>query len=150
MLVREILKTKGAAVQGISRHLAVGEIIKILADKRIGTVLVTEHENRLAGIISERDIIKYLALRGAGALEMQAEEIMTQRVVTCTSATILENALEQMRNHKIRHLPVVDDGVLVGIISTRDLLAAQKELLKKDSEKWGRVSNAILKDLQFN
>ena len=143
MLVRQVLNKKGATIHAIPRDMTVGDIVKILVDKCIGTVLVTEQDSSLAGIVSERDIIRYLALHGANALELHAEEIMTRQVVTCTPTTALETALEQMRAGSIRHLPVVHDGVPVGMISTKDLIAAQKRLLQQDSDQWRRIGNAI-------
>lgn len=149
MLVRQVLQEKGAAIHAVPHNTTVFDIVKILAVKGIGTVLVTEQDGRLAGIVSERDIIRYLALHGADALELAAEEIMTRRIVACSPTTAVENALEQMRVHTIRHLPVVHDGVPVGVISSRDLVAAQKALLEQDGERWQRGDKANMTDYQF-
>ncbi|MDP6876601.1 MAG: CBS domain-containing protein [Alphaproteobacteria bacterium] len=143
MLVQEILYTKGSAICAVPRDASMGEIVRTLADEHIGTVLVTEQDDSLAGIISERDVIKQLALRGSAVLKLCAEEVMAQDVVTCSTTTASENALELMRAHTIRHLPVIDDGVPVGIISTRDLLEAQRKYFEQDIEMWQRVGNAI-------
>ena len=142
--IQQILESKGTAICVVPRDETIGEIVKILVDKRIGTVLVTEHDNSLAGILSERDVIKYLALHGANALELRAEEVMTQQVVTCTAESALEYVLEQMSVHSIRHLPVVHDKAPVGIISARDVLDAQRELLIKDIERRQQAEQTIL------
>jgi CBS domain-containing protein len=143
MLIREVLDKKGLGFSAVPRDTLIGEIVKTMADEHIGTVLVTGQDDGLAGIVSERDVIKQLALRGADALKLRAEEVMAQQVITCTASTASANALELMRAHSIRHLPVVHDGVPVGIISTRDLLAAQKKYFEQDIDMWQRVGNAI-------
>lgn len=144
MWIQQVLDKKGAAISVVPRDSTVTHIIGILADKRIGILLVTEQDNSLAGIVSERDVIKHLALNGADALELRAEEIMTQQVVTCTAKSALENALEQMSTHSIRHLPVVQDGVPVGIVSSLDLVDAQKELLIEEIERRQNAADVIM------
>jgi len=144
MWIQQVLDKKGAAISVVPRNSTVAHIVGILADKRIGTLLVTEQDNSLAGIVSERDVIKHLALDGADALELRAEEIMTQEVITCTAKSALENALEQMSTHSIRHLPVVQDGVPIGIVSSRDLVDAQKELLIEDIKRREKAADVIM------
>lgn len=129
MLIHQILENKGTSICEVPRETTVGEIVRILADKRIGAVLVTEQDHSLAGILSERDVIAHLGHHGAGALELRAEEIMTQQVVTCTAECDLDHALAEMSRHGIRHIPIVRGEALVGIISARDVLDAQREIL---------------------
>ncbi len=142
--IQQILEAKGAAISVVPRGAIIADIVKTLADEHIGTLLVMEQDNSLAGIVSERDVIKHLALSGADALELRAEDIMTDKVITCTPNSALEYALEKMSAHSIRHLPVVRDGVPVGIISSRDLLEAQRELLIEDIKRRENVAEAIL------
>ena len=144
MQIQQILERKGTSICAVPRDATIGEIVTVLADKRIGTVLVREQDHSLAGIISERDVIKHLALHDAGALALHAEDIMTQQIVTCTAEDTLEHALEQMSVHTIRHIPIVHGKALVGIISTRDLLDAQRELLIADIERRRQVEQTIL------
>jgi len=142
--IQQILEKKGAAISVVPRDVTVIDIVKILADKRIGTLLVTEPDNSLAGIISERDVIKYIALNGADALELRAEEIMTQQVVTCTAESTVDRALTQMGAYSIRHLPVVHDGVPVGIVSSRDILDVQRKLVIEKIGQQQRTAELIL------
>ncbi len=144
MRILDILEKKDAAVHTVPREATVGEIIKLLADEGIGTVLVTEQDNSLAGIISERDIVKQLAHRGALALSQKAGEIMTMRVFTCVETSRVGEILQQMSARSIRHVPVVHDGVPVGIVSTRDLLYAQRKVLIEDNKKRQQVSDLIM------
>ncbi len=144
MRIDEILDQKGHDICAVPHGTAVGDIVKTMAEERIGTVLVTDQDEKLSGILSERDVIKHLALRGAETLEMRAEDIMVDNVITCTASSALESALAEMSTHSIRHLPVVKDGVPVGIVSVRDLLDAQRELLIEDIRRRRQAVEAIL------
>ncbi len=144
MRISDILEKKDASIHAVSREATVGDIIKLLADNGIGIVLVTEQDDRLAGIISERDIIKHLAHRGALVLSQKAGEIMTMRVFACEETSRVGEILQQMSARSIRHVPVVHDGVPVGIVSTRDLLSAQRKILIEDNKKRQQVSDLIM------
>lgn len=144
MQIQEIIENNGRAICVVPRHATVADVVKVLADKRIGTVLVRGQDQSLAGILSERDVIEHLALHGADALKIPTEDIMTRQIVTCTAEDDLEYALAQMSEHGIRHLPIVHDKALIGIISARDLLDAQRELLIDDIERRRQTEQAFL------
>ena len=95
--------------------------IGLLAEKKIGAVLVM-NQSRLEGILSERDIVRVLGERGAGALDAPVSEVMTRKVVTCKEADTVAALMEMMTTGKFRHLPVVDNGKVVGLISIGDMV----------------------------
>ena len=145
MNIQQILNRKGAAVVTIPRDVIATEIVAIMADRRIGTVLVTEQDGRLIGIVSERDVIKRLARGGVDILTMRADALMTHPVITCSAETALEDVLSEMSRHSIRHLPVLRGGALAGIVSARDILDLQRELLLEDVERRRRAEREILR-----
>lgn len=122
MIVKSILSTKGCDVATIAPTATLAEATKILADRRIGALVVTGAGGRITGIISERDIVRALAQHGGSALQMPLAEVMTRKVVTCAPADTVAVLMERMTAGKFRHLPVLDDGELVGIISIGDVV----------------------------
>lgn len=144
MRIQQILNKKDNDICAVSRDTAIDDIVKTMAEQNIGTVLVTGEDDSLAGILSERDVIRQLALRGADTLDLQAEEIMAKKVTTCTAGSDVANVLEKMSALSIRHLPVVDSGVPVGMVSIRDLLDAQRGLLVEEIERRQRAADTIL------
>ncbi len=122
MSLGTILKAKGGEVVSVSLTASVREIAAIIASRRIGAVVVLADEARLAGIVSERDVVKAIAATGEAALQMTAQDIMTKVVVTATPQTSVDEAMALMDEGYFRHLPVVDGGLLVGIISVRDVV----------------------------
>lgn len=124
MSIASILKEKGGKVVSVTPSTSVPEIASIIASRRIGAVVVLGEDSRLAGIVSERDVVKALASKGEAALRMTAQDIMTQAVVTATPQTSVNEAMALMDEGYFRHLPVVDNGAMVGIISVRDVVRA--------------------------
>ena len=122
MLVADVLAQKGSDVVTVTPETLVPEVAHINTTRRIGAVVVLHHEDGLVGIVSERDVVTALARHGAGMLQMTAEELMTRAVVTVTPETDVESAVEMMDRGYFRHLPVMDDRRLAGIISIRDLV----------------------------
>lgn len=121
MLVADILKSKGSAVVTAPPSLPVAEAARQLADRRIGSLLILDGDG-VAGIVSERDIVRALATQGPSCLDRPVSELMTRKVVTCpTSATIAE-VMELMTTGRFRHVPVVEDGRVAGIISIGDVV----------------------------
>jgi CBS domain-containing protein len=96
-----------------------------LAEKKIGALPVLDASDMLVGVISERDIIRGLAEHGGNLGSLTAEDLMTRRVVVCKPTDTLKEIMQLMSRNRIRHLPVVDDGVLRGIISVRDVVESQ-------------------------
>lgn len=108
--------------------------MKILSTEQVGTVLVIDDQG-LAGIISERDVMRIMAEQGAKAVDLRADRIMTERVTTCTPEASLADVLAQMSRHAIRHMPVLAGQRILGLISVRDVLDFQQHLLMADIER---------------
>jgi len=121
MNVATILKAKGTDVETVNPSVTLGEVARLLAAKRIGAVLVMEGQ-RLAGILSERDIVKAIGHSGVEALDRSARDIMTARIVTCELNDSVDELMDRMTEGRFRHLPVIENGELVGIISIGDVV----------------------------
>jgi CBS domain-containing protein len=122
MNVATILRQKGRAVTTAGPSATLLEIAARLSAKRIGAIVVVGAEGEVAGIISERDIIRALAAHGPQSLTSSAEEVMTKQVVTCQETDTLDELMAMMTARRFRHLPVLTDGALVGIISIGDVV----------------------------
>jgi CBS domain-containing protein len=122
MTVAAVLKNKDKAIVSVLPSATVLEIAEIITKRRIGAVLVLDDAGGVAGIVSERDVVKAIAANSVGVANMRADALMTREVTTATSRTTVDEAMEIMDAGYFRHLPVVDDGRLVGIISIRDLV----------------------------
>jgi CBS domain-containing protein len=120
--VRAILKTKGSSVVTSLANVSLHRISQLIAQYRIGAVIVVDEEGHPQGIVSERDIVNALSAFGAAALDMMAEEVMTRGLLTCTPEHTVDDLLSMMTNSRVRHLPVVVDGRLTGIISIGDVV----------------------------
>jgi CBS domain-containing protein len=121
MTVRTILDTKGHEIQSIDPAAKLSAAIKILGERKIGAVLVM-NQGKLEGILSERDIVRVLAERGARVLEEPVSTVMTRKVVSCRQADTVSGIMEMMTIGKFRHLPVVEEGKVVGLISIGDIV----------------------------
>jgi len=122
MNVAAILKTKGRSVATVRPDTLLDEVTKKLAGRRIGAVVVLGAGGRVDGILSERDIIRALADHGAAALEMPVAAIMTRDVITCAETDTIDQVMSTMTAGRFRHLPVVSDDALVGIVSIGDVV----------------------------
>jgi CBS domain-containing protein len=122
MTVKAILASKGYTVQTIPPAATLAEAAKLLDARRIGAVVVSDPEGRVVGVLSERDIVRRLAQHGADALDLTVSETMTRRVATCQETDTVGDLMEQMTNGKFRHLPVVEDDRLIGIVSIGDVV----------------------------
>ncbi len=121
MTVRSILNTKGHQIMSVEPDARLADAIKLLAEKKIGAVLVM-NQSRLEGILSERDIVRVLGERGAGVLEAPVSEVMTRKVVTCKETDTVAEPLALLTPGPFRHLPVIDNGKVVGLISIGDIV----------------------------
>ena len=134
MTVRAILDTKGHHVESIQPGAKLSAAVKVLGEKRIGAILVLNVAGHIEGILSERDIVRVLAERGAGVLDEPVSAVMTKKVVICRSADTVAGIMEVMTIGKFRHLPVVEESKVVGIISIGDLvkwvISAQEETIQ--------------------
>jgi len=122
MNVAAILRQKGRAVTTASPTTTLLEVANKLAAKRIGAIVVVGARGEVIGIISERDIIRALSISGPDCLIRPVSEIMTREVVTCQETDTLDELMAMMTARRFRHLPVVTDGALVGIISIGDVV----------------------------
>jgi CBS domain-containing protein len=122
MSISDVLHGKGHQVVKVRTTDTVESAVRKLSDERIGAVVVEDQWMRHAGIFSERDFVNAVAEHGAGALKFPVEKLMSAPVVTCRLNDRVDTALAAMTMAKIRHLPVVDGGKLVGIVSIGDLV----------------------------
>lgn len=142
MGIATVLKDKGQGINGpgvasVHPDSRVSDVVAILVQRRIGAVLVLDG-GRPVGIVSERDIVRCLAAKGSAVMELEAREVMTSPVITIRPDESVCDAMELMTDRRIRHLPVVESGELVGIVSIGDLVkrriaeAEQEALALKD------------------
>ena len=122
MNVQGILQAKGADVVTIRPDATVAELVAGLNGERIGAMVVSEDGEGVDGIVSERDVVRALAALGSRAVEQRVAEIMTRSVRTCAPTDSVKWLMELMTTHRIRHVPVVADGRLVGIVSIGDVV----------------------------
>jgi CBS domain-containing protein len=121
MTVRAILDSKGHHIQSVEPEAKLSAAIKTLAERKIGAVLVMS-DGRIEGILSERDVVRVLDERGASVLDEPVSAVMTRRVISCRQADTVSAIMEMMTLGKFRHLPVVEEGVVVGLISIGDIV----------------------------
>ena len=122
MTVKTILATKGSNVLSIEPTASLEAAVAMLAKHRVGALLVLGPDRRVIGILSERDIVRALAERGAGALKEPLAQTMTRKVVTCSQSDTVGALMERMTTGKFRHLPVIEQDQLVGIVSIGDVV----------------------------
>ncbi len=122
MNVKTILSAKGTGVVSIEPTATLAAAVSTLAQHRIGALLVLGPDHRVIGILSERDIVRALAEQGADVLTKPLSQVMTRKVATCTQADTVGMIMEQMTSGKFRHVPVVEQDQLVGIISIGDVV----------------------------
>jgi CBS domain-containing protein len=124
--VADVLKKKGSTVVSILPSETIEYAAKLLNDKRIGAAMVRDRRNKLIGILSERDIVRTVAMKGQSALDMKVEELMTKEVRTCKPADSIKDIMQMMTMRRHRHAPVCDDkGELIGIVSIGDIVKAR-------------------------
>ena len=122
MNVETILRAKGRDVATIGPEASIGEAVQRLGARSIGALVVSQDGTQVDGILSERDIVRGLADRGAALLQERVGDLMTRRVHTCAPEDAVEDLMGMMTQRRIRHLPVVKDGALCGIVSIGDVV----------------------------
>lgn len=132
MTVQTLLALKGATVHKIEPTASIAFAAKVLADHDIGALVVTDAEGAIVGIISERDIMRVLSARGRAALDTLVVEVMTRKVLTCSRHDKVDDIMQRMTENKLRHLPVVEDGRIIGVVSIRDVVKRQLEEMEQD------------------
>lgn len=134
MYVRNILQHKGHDIISISPENTLQEVAKILRENKIGAVIVREEAGRMCGLISERDIIIAIAKHGGNILDGIVSDYMTEGVYTCSLDDDMKMVMEQMTRRRIRHLPVVEEGNVVGMISIGDVVKQRMAESEAESE----------------
>lgn len=126
MLVSQILKSKADdAVVTALPSTTIAEAAKMLSERRIGTLIISRDNRALDGIVSERDIVRQLGVAGPACMTESVTAIMTSKLVTCTREMQADAVLAKMTEGRFRHMPVLEDGVLVGLISLGDVVKAR-------------------------
>jgi len=133
MTVKTILSTKGGDVISIEPTASLETAVKTLAKHRIGALLVLGPDRRVVGILSERDIVRALAEHGAAVLTQPLSQVMTRKVVTCGETETVGTLMEQMTAGKFRHVPVVEQDQVVGIISIGDVVKHRLHEMDQES-----------------
>jgi CBS domain-containing protein len=134
MIVKDILAQKGGDILTIEPSATLAAATKMLAQRRIGALVVTGADRRIVGIISERDIVRVLDQKGTAVLDAPIAETMTRKVVTCAVSDTIAVIMERMTEGKFRHVPVVEQGRLVGIISIGDVVKARLGELEREHD----------------
>jgi CBS domain-containing protein len=127
MKIGDILKHKGSAVVTMRPESSIDTVVRRLRLERIGAVIISVDGKTVAGILSERDILRALAEHGTALLGLKADDVMTHEVVTCTREDTIQSVMVKMTQRRIRHLPVVEQGKLIGIVSIGDAVKSRLE-----------------------
>jgi CBS domain-containing protein len=133
MIVKTILSAKGSDVISIEPTATLEIAVQTLADHRIGALLVLGPDRRVIGILSERDIVRVLAEQGAGALNQPLSQVMTRKVVTCNSSETIGVIMERMTAGKFRHVPVVEQDQVIGVVSIGDVVKYRLQEMEHES-----------------
>jgi CBS domain-containing protein len=134
MSVSHILGGKGRAVITAGPKDKVEAVVKLLAEKKIGAIVVVSPAGSILGIVSERDIVRHLASDGAGMMSMPVEDVMTKNVRTAREQDTEADLMNLMTEHRIRHLPVVTNGKLVGMVSIGDVVKHRIAMIEREAE----------------
>lgn len=134
MTVATILKDKGANIISASPNDTLSNICAILGERRIGAVMVLNTDESIAGIVSERDIVGAISREGAAVLERSVADFMTRNVVTCKSEDSINDVMSKMTTGRFRHVPVLDEGKLIGLISIGDVIKERIVQAERDAE----------------
>ncbi len=134
MNVATILNIKGRNVATAKAEASLMEIVRFLAEHKVGAMVIVDDSDGLCGIISERDIVRAISAQGDSALTQHARDFMTRDVVTCGEEDSVAALMERMTAGRFRHLPVVDEGKLVGIISIGDVVKQRISEAEQEAE----------------
>lgn len=134
MTVTSILTVKGRDVVSIEPTADLKAASALLSARRIGALVVLGAGGRLAGILSERDIVRALAQRGTAAFAEQVGQVMTRNVATCSEDESIASLMERMTSGKFRHMPVVKNNALVGLVSIGDVVKDRLEMMERETE----------------
>jgi len=133
MRIADVLRSKGGAVVTINPDATVAELLAGLAEHNIGAMVVAGPDG-LKGIVSERDVVRQLHAHGASLLSQPVENIMTSMISTCSKSDTVDSLTLLMTEHRVRHVPVLEDGKLIGIVSIGDVVKTRMEELESEHE----------------
>lgn len=134
MKVQQILRSKANdAIHSIGPGETLSDAIAALSGKRIGALVVCSEKGDVEGILSERDIVGRLGASGAGALQLQVREVMTSEVESCHPDESANSVLERMTNGRFRHMPVMEDDRIVGVLSIGDVVKARLDDIEREN-----------------
>ena len=134
MTVTSILSVKGKDIISIEPTATLKVAANLLATRKIGALLVLGADDRLVGIISERDLVRALSERGANAFEEPVSQVMTRSVATCTEDEAITSVMERMTSGKFRHMPVMKGSKIVGIVSIGDVVKDRLAMMEQETE----------------
>ena len=133
MRIADVLRNKGGAVVTVKPDATVTELLAGLAEHNIGAMVVVG-DSGVAGIVSERDVVRQVHAHGASVLSQPVEKIMTSVVSTCSKSDTLDSLTRLMTENRVRHVPVLEDGKLIGIVSIGDVVKTRMEELESEHE----------------
>jgi len=133
MQVENILQSKGRAVHTLPTGASIAEAVEMLNTRRIGAIVVTTADGKVAGILSERDVVRHLGKDWSSLSSRPVSEVMTKDVVTMSRRATIAEVMERMTERRIRHLPIVDNGELVGIVSIGDVVKRKIEETEQEA-----------------
>lgn len=134
MKLADVLHNKDAEIVRIGAHNSIAEAARVLTDRKIGALLVEDEDDKIVGILSERDIVRGLGPHGADLHDVKVSELMTRNLVRCSSGDSVNEAMAMMTDRRIRHLPVFDGDELVGFISIGDLVKCRIMEVQSEAE----------------
>jgi len=134
MRVTDILRAKGSNVLTIWPGASVRSAVERMASARVGALVVVDDDGKLTGVVSERDVLQALASNGDSAMSMPVSDVMPSRLVTCSTDDALDELMAVMTNRRVRHLPVVENSRVIGIVSIGDLVKARLNELETESQ----------------
>ena len=134
MKVANILKYKGNEVFAVAETDSVAEAVSVLNQHNIGAVIVKDHKGEVAGIMSERDVVRRLGVKGTAVMSMPVRECMTPTPYTCTPESTVNELMEEMTQKRIRHLPVMDGEAIVGVVSIGDVVKRKIYLAEQEAK----------------
>ena len=133
MQVENILQSKGRTVHTLPTGATIAEAVELLNGRKIGAIVVTTDKGKVAGILSERDIVRHLGKDWSALAGKPVSEVMTKDVVTMSRRATVAEVMERMTERRIRHLPIVDNGELVGIVSIGDVVKRKIEEAEQEA-----------------
>jgi len=135
MTIDSILGSKGRDVATVSKDRSLLDAAELLRDHGVGALVVSDDGRNIVGIVSERDLVRAIAMHGSGGLVRKVAEVMTSEVITCTATDSIDELMAAMTEHRVRHVPVVDEeGLLAGIVSIGDVVKDRVNLLERENQ----------------